>query len=98
MSKHPAEIIKRPLLTEKGTTMNERDNMVLFEIAMDANKIDVRNAVEKLYDVKVLSVRTQTVRGKLKRVGRSSGKRRNWKKAIVRLDSESTIDFFTAAS
>lgn len=98
MSKHPAEIIKRPLLTEKGTTMNEEDNMVIFEIAMDANKIDVRNAVEKLYDVKVLSVRTQTVRGKLKRVGSSSGKRRNWKKAIVRLDSESVIDFFSAAT
>ncbi|MBU0595663.1 50S ribosomal protein L23, partial [Candidatus Bipolaricaulota bacterium] len=72
MSKHPAEIIKRPLLTEKGTTMNEQDNKVLFEVAMDANKIDVRNAVEKLYDVTVLAVRIQIVRGKLKRVGRSS--------------------------
>ena len=98
MSKHPAEIIKRPLLTEKGTAMGEEDNKVLFEVALDANKIDIRQAVEKLYDVNVLSVRTQVVRGKIKRVGRNTGKRRNWKRAIVKLDEESSIDFFGAGS
>lgn len=98
MNKHPAEVIKRPLLTEKGTTMGEEDNKVLFEVAMDANKIDIRQAVEKLYDVTVLSVHTQVVRGKIKRVGRNTGKRRNWKRAIVKLDEESSIDFFGAAA
>ncbi|PID39614.1 MAG: 50S ribosomal protein L23 [Proteobacteria bacterium] len=98
MSKHPAEVIKRPLLTEKGTTMGEEDNKVLFEVAIDANKIDIRAAVEKLYEVTVLSVHTQVVRGKTKRVGRNTGKRRNWKRAIVKLDEESSIDFFGAAA
>ena len=96
MSKHPAEIIIRPLLTEKGTSMGESDNMVLFEVAMPANKIEIRSAVEKLYDVTVLAVRTQIVRGKIKRVGRHEGKRKNWKKAIVKLGGESSIDFFGA--
>jgi large subunit ribosomal protein L23 len=97
MSKLAAEIIKRPLLTEKGTTMGEEDNKVLFEVAMGANKVEIRKAVEQLYDVDVVSVWTQVVRGKVKRVGRNTGKRRNWKKAIVKLGPESNIDFFGAA-
>ena len=88
--------IKRPLLTEKGTAMAEEDNKVLFEVAIDANKIEIRAAVEKLYDVRVHSVRTQVVRGKIKRVGRNVGKRANWKKAIVKLAEGEQIDFFAA--
>lgn len=97
MKKHPAEIIKRPLLTEKGTEIGENENKVFFEVSLDSNKIDIRDAIESLYDVKVESVNTQVMRGKLKRVGRSSGKRRNWKRAIVKLQGENTIDFFTAS-
>lgn len=96
MTRLPGEIIKRPLLTEKGTQMGEEDNKVLFEVAMDANKIEIRRAVEKLYDVRVLAVRTQIVRGKLKRVGRSTGRCKNWKKAVVKLEGDASIDFFTA--
>jgi large subunit ribosomal protein L23 len=91
----PEEIIKRPLLTEKGTAMGEAGNKVLFEVAMDANKIEIRKAVEKIYSsVKVTGVHTQIVRGKIKRVGRSVGKRANWKRAIVTLAEGSSIDFF----
>jgi large subunit ribosomal protein L23 len=93
--KLPEQIIKRPLLTEKGTAMSEDGgNKVLFEVAMDANKIEIRQAVEKIYSVKVTSVHTQVMRGKIKRVGRSVGKRPNWKKAIISLAEGSEIDFF----
>jgi len=92
----PVEIITRPLLTEKGTQMGDEDNKVVFEVAINANKIEIRHAVEKLYDVRVLSVRTQVVRGRLKRVGRSMGRCKNWKKAVVKLDGDASIDFFTA--
>ena len=95
--KLPEQIIKRPLLTEKGTLMSEVVNKVLFEVIMGANKIEIRRAVEKIYNVKVASVHTQVVRGKLKRVGRSVGRRPNWKKAIVTLAEGSTIDFFAPA-
>ncbi len=98
MNKHPAEIIKRPLLTEKGTTMADEDNKVVFEVAWSANKIEIRQAVEALYDVTVLAVRTQIMRGKVKRVGTKTGKRKNWKRAIVKLDEESSIDFFGAGA
>lgn len=73
----PAQVIKRPLLTEKGTSLQENENQVLFEVAMDANKIEIRKAVEALYNVRVSAVRTQRVRGKIKRVGRNVGKRPN---------------------
>jgi large subunit ribosomal protein L23 len=92
--KLPEQIIKRPLLTEKGTSMGEDGNKVLFEVEMDTNKIEIRKAVEKIYKVKVTSVHTQKVRGKIKRQGRSQGKRPNWKKAIVTLAEGSSIDFF----
>jgi large subunit ribosomal protein L23 len=96
MMKLPEEIIKRPLLTEKGTSMGEEGNKVLFEVEMHANKIEIRKAVEKIYSVKVSSVRTQIVRGKVKRLGRNVGKRPNWKRAVVTLAQGSSIDFFAA--
>jgi large subunit ribosomal protein L23 len=95
--KLPETIIVRPLLTEKGTAMGEDNNKVLFEVAMRANKIDIRQAVERIYGVKVESVHTQVVRGKIKRMGRNTGKRPNWKKAIVTLAEGSSIDFFAPA-
>jgi large subunit ribosomal protein L23 len=93
----PEQIIVRPLLTEKGTALGEEGNKVLFEVALHANKVEIRRAVEKIYNVKVASVRTQLVRGKMKRVGRHQGKRANWKKAIISLAEGSSIDFFAPA-
>jgi large subunit ribosomal protein L23 len=90
----PEKIIVKPLLTEKGTHMEEDANKVLFQVSLDANKIEVRRAVERIYDVKVVDVNTQVMRGKIKRQGRSSGRRPKWKKAIVTLAEGSTIDFF----
>ena len=95
MNKLPAQIIKRPLLTEKGTQLNEDHNKVLFEVAMDANKIEIRKAVEAIYDVRVLSVRTIISHGKLKRLGRNVGRRPRMKKAIVTVEDGAAIDFFT---
>ena len=88
------KVIIQPLLTEKGTSLQETLNQVQFKVDMRANKIQIRDAVEKLFEVKVLSVRTQIVRGKMKRRGRFEGKRSNWKKAIVSLAEGETIEFF----
>jgi len=95
--KLPEQIIIRPLLTEKGTQMGDESNKVLFEVALKANKIEIRQAVEKIYGVKVTTVHTQLVRGKIKALGRNVGKRPNWKKAIVTLAEGSSIDFFAPA-
>ncbi|MFH1130173.1 MAG: 50S ribosomal protein L23 [Pseudomonadota bacterium] len=94
MKKLAGNVIKRPLLTEKGTALSEGANMVLFEVDTKANKVEIRSAIEELYNVKVVSVRTQIVRGKFKRVRQSAGLRPKWKKAIVELAEGSSIDFF----
>ncbi len=88
------DVIIQPLLTEKGTSLQEELNQVQFKVDMRANKLQIRQAIEKLFDVKVLSVRTQVVRGKKVRRGRFEGKRSNWKKAIVSLAEGETIEFF----
>ena len=93
--RNPEKIIMRPLLTEKGTTLEETEGKYMFEVALDANKVEVRQAIQKLYDVTVTAVNTQVVRGKEKRVGRSVGYRRKWKKAIVSLAGDATLDFFS---
>ena len=103
----PETIIKRPLLTEKGTRLKETGGgsdaaadpetlkpQLLFEVARDANKVEIRHAVEKLWNVNVLSVRTTVVRGKEKRMGRFIGKRSNWKKAVVTIAAGQNIEFF----
>ncbi|MFC1482390.1 50S ribosomal protein L23 [Myxococcota bacterium] len=90
----PEEIIIQPILTEKGTGLQEQHNQVLFKVHMSANKTQIRQAVEKLFDVKVFGVRTQVVRGKPVRRGRFEGKRSNWKKAIVSLAEGESIEFF----
>ncbi len=87
-------VIIQPVLTEKGTSLQETLNQVQFKVDMRANKVQIREAVEKLFDVKVLSVRTQVVRGKKVRRGKFEGKRSNWKKAIVSLAEGETIEFF----
>ena len=104
----PAQtIIKRPLLTEKSTTLRETGGSniefgseedlapkLVFEVAKDANKIEIRNAVQELWEVRVTGVHTMVVRGRTKRVGRSSGWRSGFKKAIVTLKAGENIEFF----
>lgn len=87
-------IIRQPLVTEKTSLQKEAGRVVAFEVAIDANKIEIKQAVEKAFDVKVDNVNTVLVAGKVKRVGRNFGKRSNWKKAYVTLAEGSNIDFF----
>jgi len=87
-------IIKRPLLTEKVTAKAEAAKVVAFEVAKDSNKIEIKQALEKAFDITVKEVNTVVVAGKVKRVGRKFGKRGNWKKAYVTLTEDSKMDFF----
>lgn len=94
----PEEIIKRPLvLTEKGNSLRETENQYLFEVSQAANKPQIRNAVEELFDVKVEKVRTLIIRGHMRRMGRGYAKTQNWKKAIVSLKEGESIDLFEGA-
>lgn len=80
------EIVKRPLMTEKSTGIGEKQNAYVFEVLKDADKVEIKQAVEKLFDVKVADINTMVMHGKLKRVGgRHIGRRSKWKKAIVTL-------------
>jgi large subunit ribosomal protein L23 len=88
------EIIKRPLDTEKLDRMRDRENKFAFEIDIKANKTEVKQAIEQLFKVKVVSVKTAIVRGKFRRIGRSEGQRPNWKKAIVTLKEGDAISLF----
>lgn len=89
------EIIRRPLVTEKSTGMKEVANVIAFEVSPDANKIEVKKAVEELFKVKVAEVRLCNVRGKMKRLGRFAGRRRDWRKAYVKLKAgEKAPEFF----
>jgi len=87
------QIIRKPLVTEKSNLMKETDNVVAFEVALGSNKVEIKQAIERAFDVKVQEVRTLIVAGKVKRSGRNFGKRSNVKKAYVTL-AEGTIDFF----
>jgi len=78
-------VIKKPLVTEKGVTAKETSKTLCFEVAADANKTEIRQAVEKAFKVKVAEIRTSTTAGKLRRRGKFSGYRADWKKAWVRL-------------
>lgn len=91
-------IIRRPLiLTEKGQIMREDENKYLFEVDLRANKRQIREAVETLFDVTVTDVNTLIVRGRMRRMGRGYAKTRNWKKAIVEVAEGETIEFFEEA-
>ena len=91
------DVVKRPLITEKSERNRETVHQFAFEVHRDATKIQVKTAVEKLFAVHVTAVRTAISRGKNKRVGRSSGQRPNWKKAIVTLKQGETIALFEGA-
>ncbi len=88
------DVIKRPLITEKSAVLKESKNIVMFQVHPAANKCEIKDAVEKLFKVGVLDVKTANVAGKLKRFGKYMGKRSNWKKAYVTLEPGSRVDFF----
>ena len=92
--KEAHQIIKRPLITEKSNRQKEEGNQIAFVVDPKAGKIQIRQAVEKLFKVKVLSVRTMNVVGKKKRLGRFIGRKSDWKKAIVKLREGDRIEFF----
>jgi large subunit ribosomal protein L23 len=79
------EIIKKPIVTEKGVAKKDAERTLCFEVAADANKTEIRNAVQTLFKVKVAEVRTATTTGKLRRRGKFSGYRSDWKKAYIKL-------------
>ncbi|MSP37484.1 MAG: 50S ribosomal protein L23 [Deltaproteobacteria bacterium] len=95
--KGPRDIIQAPLISEKGTALAESANQFLFKVRPDANKIEVKHAVETLFKVKVLDVRMARYLGKVRRVGRSMGRRSDWKKAYVTLKAGDKIDYFGGA-
>ena len=88
------EIIRRPLITEKTSIQKEIANQVTFEVDRRANRIEIKKAVETIFNVNVTGVRTMQVKGKTKQRGRITGKRRSWKKAVVTLAPGDRIDFF----
>ncbi len=94
MNVEPRTIVRRALVTEKGTLIREAQNGYLFEVARDANKIEIKQAVEAIFSVNVTSIRTLRVHGKPKRVGRHEGHRPDWKKAVVTLKKGQTIELF----
>ena len=91
---NPYDIVKRPLDTEKTNRQKEDYHQFSFEVDRRANRIEIGNAVETLFNVKVDQVRTVQVKGKRKRRGRILGKRKDWKKAVVKLLPGERIDFF----
>ena len=91
-----ARIVRKIQVTEKGTGLQAL-NKYLFEVRRDANKIDIKRAMEAMFEVDVVKVNTSSVSGKVKRLGRFQGRRASWKKAIVTLAAGQTIDFFEGA-
>ena len=92
------EVIRRPVVTEKTVELREGANTLVFQVAKDATKVEIRNAVEKLFGTKVAEVRTSVAHGKVKRQGRFVGRRSDWKKAYVRLRAgEKLPDFVEGA-
>ncbi len=88
------DVVKRPIISEKSTALAEVGNRYAFEVEASANKQEIRDAVQRLFNVKVRAVHTMIMHGKVKRVGRFETKRPNWKKAIVTLGEGQKIDFF----
>ena len=91
------DIIKRPLITEKTSIQKEDYNQMSFEVDRKANRVEIKRAIENIFKVNVDKVRTIQVKGKTKQRGRIVGKRRNWKKAVVKLMPGERIDFFEGA-
>lgn len=88
------DIIKRPIITEKTSIQKETHNQLTFEVDRRANSVEIKKAIEGIFNVNVAKIRTMQVKGKTKQRGRIVGKRRNWKKAIVTLMPGERIDFF----
>ena len=92
------DVIRRPLITEKTSILREDGKTIVFEVAPDANKVEIRRAVEKLLGSKVATIRTSLAHGKVKRQGRFAGRRPDWKKAFVVLKKgEKAVEFFEQA-
>ena len=94
LMKNRYSVLKKPLITEKSNIMKEELNQIAFAVDPRANKIEIKEAVKKLFNVQVLKVRTINMLGKRKRLGRSEGKKSDWKKAVVTLKEGERIDFF----
>jgi large subunit ribosomal protein L23 len=92
--KDPRSIVRKALITEKGTALRELRNQYHFEVARDANKIEIKRAIETIFSVKVDQVRTMQAHGKVRRQGRYAGRRNDWKKAVVTLGPDQKIDLF----
>ncbi len=92
--KDARQVVKRALITEKGSVLREQANQYSFEVDAGANKIEIKRAVETIFKVKVTEVRTQMMHGKIKRLGRSAGRRPDWKRALVTLAADQTIELF----
>jgi large subunit ribosomal protein L23 len=97
MSRSPREILMRPLMTEKSMRQKEEQNTVTFRVRPDANKVEIRAAIEQVFNVKVADVRTASFEGKMKRMGKHQGRRADWKKAIVTLQPGHKIDLVEGA-
>jgi large subunit ribosomal protein L23 len=97
MSRDPRSVLLKPLMTEKSMQQKEELNAISFRVAVDANKVEIRQAVEKIFSVKVASVRTASREGKWKRMGRFEGRRRGWKKAVVTLAPGHKIELVEGA-
>jgi large subunit ribosomal protein L23 len=91
------DLVRRPVVTEKSSLIKEASNQYVFEVATYANKIEIAKAVERLFKVKVISVRVMNIEGKKRRLGRSVGKKPDWRKAIVKLSPKDKISFFEGA-
>jgi large subunit ribosomal protein L23 len=91
---HPREIIIAPMLTEKSLTEKENNNRYMFKVSINANKIEIKKAIEKVFSVKVVKINTIRMKGKPKRMGRYEGRRPDFKKAIVTLQADQTIPDF----
>jgi large subunit ribosomal protein L23 len=91
------DVVVRPIVTEKSSLLKEGGNQYVFEVARGANKIEIAKAVEQLFKVKVLSVRVMNMEGKVRRLGKHSGKKPDWRKAIVKLNPKDKIPFFEGA-
>ena len=88
------DILRGPVVTEKSTLQRELFNQVTLKVAKDANRVEIKNAVEKAFNAKVKQVRTVQVKGKIKQRGKIIGKKKDWKKAVVTLMPGQRIDFF----
>jgi large subunit ribosomal protein L23 len=97
MSRDPRSVLLKPLMTEKSMQQKEEHNTVTFEVARNANKVEIRQAVERVFNVKVADVRTMSMQGKWKRMGRFEGQRADWKKAIVTLAPGHKIELVEGA-